>query len=49
MRTLQEVEELKKLCCAEAEGAQHVSIDELPIQEKESQSTVNQLTLRIQE
>ena len=45
-RSYEELEELKKLCCTEAERAK---IDEHSIQEKESQSTVNQLTVQIQE
>ena len=45
MRTFQEMEELKKLCCTEGERAKKLRRDELSIQEKESQSTVNQLTV----
>ena len=48
--TLQEMEELKKICCAVAEKTQRLRMDELTRQEfKESQSTVNQLTVQIQE
>ena len=43
------MQDLKKLCCTEAERAQQLRIDELSRQEKESQSAVNQLTVQIQE
>ena len=49
MRNLQEMEELKRFCCTEAETAKQLRIDELYFQEKESQSTVNQLTVQIQD
>ena len=48
-RNLQEIEELEKLCYAEAEKAKQLRKDGISIQEKESQSTVNQLTVQIQE
>ena len=40
MRSLQEIEELKRICCAAAERAKQLRIDELSIQEKESQSNL---------
>ena len=49
MKSLHEIEELKKLCCTEAERAKQVTIVELSVQEKQSQSTVNQLMVQIQE
>ena len=49
MRSLQEKQELKKMCCIEAEKAKQLRRDELSIQEKESKSTVNHLMVQIQE
>ena len=49
MKSLQEREELKKMCCTEAEKAKQLRRDELSIQERESKSTVNQPTVGIQE
>ena len=50
MRNLQEMEELKKLCCTEAESVQQFRTDQLSRQEfQESQSTVIQLTVQIRE
>ena len=43
------MKELKKFCCAEAERAKQLRIDEFCIQEKKSQSTVNHFTVQIQE
>ena len=40
---------LKNMCCAEAERAEHLRIDELSFQEQESKSAVNQLMVQIQE
>ena len=37
------------MCCTEGERAKQLRTDELSIQEKESQSTVNQLTVQVQE
>ena len=37
------------MCCTEAAGAQQLRIDKLSRREKESQSTVNQLTVQIHE
>ena len=48
-RNLQVLEEFKKICCTEPERPKQLRIDELPAQEKESQSTVNLLTVQIQE
>ena len=42
MRNFQEMEELKKFCCTEAERAQQLRVDELSRQEGESQSAVHQ-------
>ena len=36
VRSLLEIEELKKMCCTEAERAKQLRIDELSIQEKEN-------------
>ena len=50
MRTLQEVEELKKFCCTEAARTQQLRADDLLRPElQEIHSTVNQLTVQIQE
>ena len=49
MKSLQEREELKKMCCTEAEMAKQLRRDELSIQERESKSTVNQPMVGIQE
>ena len=49
MRSFQEEEELRKMCCREAEIAKQLRWDELSIQERESQSGVNQLTVQIQD
>ena len=46
MRNLQEIGEQKKLCCTDAESAKQLRIDELSRQEKESQSVVDQFTVR---
>ena len=43
MKSLQEIEKLKNMCCTEAESGKQLRLDELSIQEKESQFTVNQL------
>ena len=44
------MEELKKICCTEAERTQPLRVDDLSQQDlKESQSTVNQLRVQIQE
>ena len=39
--TLQEMEELKKLCCAEAERAQHLTIDDLFSTRKVNQQRIS--------
>ena len=49
MRRLQEKEEFEKMFCSEAERAKQLRIDELSAQEKKSKSTVNLLTVQIQE
>ena len=49
MRNLQKMEELNKFCCTEAERPQQLRADELSRQEKENKSTMNQLTVQIQE
>lgn len=44
------MEELEKICCTEAERTQQLRVDDLSRQElQESQSTLNQLTVQIQE
>ena len=48
--TLQEMVQLKKICCTEAERSQQWrTADLIPRQEEGSQSTVNQLTVQIQD
>ena len=42
------IRRVEKLCSGEAQKAKQVRTDELSIQEKESESTVNQLTVQIQ-
>ena len=49
MRILQEIEELKNMCCTEAERPKQLRTGELSILKKESRSTVTQLTVPIQE
>ena len=50
MRTIQEMKELKEICCSEAERVQASRTDEFSRDElRRSQSTVNQRTVRIQE
>ena len=44
-RESQEIEELKILCCTEAERAKPLRIDELTVQEKANKSTVNRLAV----
>ena len=43
--TPQEMDEIIKFCCTEAEREQQLRRDELPRREKESQSAVNQLAV----
>ena len=45
----QEIEELRRICCAEADRARQLKLDELSMQQKENPSTVNQLMAQIQE
>ena len=45
----QEIEELRRICCTEAERARQLRIDELSTQEEESKSTVDQFMAQIQE
>ena len=40
--TLQDIEELKRICCTEADRPQQLRINEISRKERESQSTVNQ-------
>ena len=47
MRNIQEMERIEKLCCTEAERGKQLRRDEVSIQEKEDQSTVNHLTVQI--
>ena len=49
-KNTQEVEELKMICCSETERTQELRTDDFSRHElQESQSTVNQLTVQIQE
>ena len=48
-RSWQEIEDLRKICCTEAERARQLRMDELSTQEEESRSAVNPLVLQIQE
>ena len=48
VKSYQEIEDLKRICCTEAERARHLRIDELSTQEEESKATVNQLVVQIQ-
>ena len=49
MRSLQEIEELKQLCCAEAERAKQLRIWWTFCSKRRSKSTVNQSAVQIQE
>ena len=48
-RDYQDIEELRRICCAEADRARRLKYDELSTQQKENPSTVNQLMVQIQE
>ena len=48
-RDCQEIEELRRICCAEADRARQLKMDELSLQQKENPSTVSQLVAQIQE
>ena len=48
VKSYQEIEDLRRICCTEAERARHLRIDELSTQEEESKATVNQLVVQIQ-
>ena len=48
-RSCQEIEELQRICCAEADRARQLRINELSTKKEERKSTVNQLMLQIQE
>ena len=48
-RDCQEMLKFQRICCAEAERARQLRIDELSMQQKENPSSVNQLTVQIQE
>ena len=48
-RSCQEIEELQRICCAEADRARQLRINELLTKKEERKSTVNQLMLQIQE
>ena len=48
-KSYQAIEELIRICCAEAERARQLGIGELSAQEEEGKSTVNQLMVQIQE
>ena len=49
MKCLQEIEEMKEMCCTGVERAKQLRIDEPSTQEKESKSAVNQLMVQLQE
>ena len=49
MRSHQEREDLKKMCCTEADKAKQWRRDELSTQETVSKSAVKQLVVQIQE
>ena len=46
VKSYQEIEDLKRICCTEAERARKLRIDELSTQEEESKATVNQLVVQ---
>ena len=46
---VQEIEELRRICCTEAERARQLRSYELSTQKEESKSTVNQLVVHAQE
>ena len=48
-RDCQEIEELRRICCAEADRARQLKYDELSMRQKENLSTLNQLMAQIQE
>ena len=48
-RSYQEIDELKKMCCTEAESAKPLRSDGLSTQKETSESSVNQLMVQIQE
>ena len=48
-RNCQEIEELRRICCAEAERARQFKYDELSVQQRENPSAVSQLLTQIQE
>ena len=45
----QEIEELRRICCAEADRAGQLKYDEPSTQKEENPSTMNQLLVQIQE
>ena len=47
-KSYQAIEELIRICCAEAERARQLGIGELSAQEEEGKSTVNHLMVQIQ-
>ena len=44
-----EIEELRRICCTEAERARQLRCDELSTQKEENNSTVNQLLTQLQD
>ena len=48
-RDIQEIEELRRICCAEADRARQLKYDELSMQQKENLSTLILLKAQIQE
>ena len=48
-RDCQAIEELRRICCVEADRAQQLKLGELSMQQKENPSTANQLLAQIQD
>ena len=48
-RDCQGIEELRRICRAEADRARQLKLDELSMQQRENPSTVNQLLAQIQD
>ena len=48
-RDCQEIEELRRICCEEADQARQAGIDELSLQQQRKPTTVSQMTAQIRE
>ena len=48
-RNCQEIEELRRICCEETDGARRLRIDEPSLQQEGTPSTVSQLLTQIQD